>query len=59
MNQNLAGVVRTLDLTPERVLELVQNSFRAAFISDEQRTVYLQKTQSVYNSVVNSRDAVA
>lgn len=65
VNQNLASVVRTLDLTPERVLELVQNSFRAAFISEEQRTVYLQKTQSVYYSVVmttlliNSRDAVA
>ncbi len=49
---NFVSVADALDLTPERVLELVRHSFTAAFISDEQRAAYMQQAQEVFNQVM-------
>jgi adenosine deaminase len=46
--------VQALDLTPERILQLVQNSFKAAFIQDEERNSYLQRVQQVYHEVTQA-----
>ena len=54
VNSNYLGVVQALGLTPERVLQLVQNSFQAAFISEEQRNEYLQRVQQVYDEVMQA-----
>jgi adenine deaminase len=54
VNSNYLGVVQALGLTPERVLQLVQNSFQAAFITEEERKVYLQRVQQVYDEVMQA-----
>lgn len=48
------GVVQALGLTAERVLQLVQNSFQAAFITEEERKVLLQRVQQVYDEVMQA-----
>jgi adenine deaminase len=52
VNSNYLGVAQALGLTPERILQLVQNSFQAAFISEEDRKAYLQRVQQVYDEVM-------
>jgi adenosine deaminase len=48
------GVAQALDLTPERILELVKNSFQAAFISAAERTTYLERVQQVYDEATQA-----
>ena len=54
INSNFLGVAQALDLTPERILQLVQNSFEAAFITEGERRLYLQRVQQVYDQVMQA-----
>ncbi|QQE64849.1 adenosine deaminase [Leptolyngbya sp. BL0902] len=42
MTENMAAIAAALPLTPEDMITLAQNSFRASFLSDEQKQTFLQ-----------------
>ena len=45
-------MIHAVGLTPEKVYELVVNSFNASFISDKQRSQWLQQAKDIYEEVV-------
>ena len=46
MNQNFINLYENIDLSEADVIELVKNSFRSAFISDELKATYLAQVDA-------------
>jgi adenosine deaminase len=47
LNQNYINLVDNLELTDEDIIQLVKNSFKASFISDELKEKYLKKVEEI------------
>lgn len=48
MAENFAAVESALGLTPEQLVQLAKNSFKASFLSPAEQQLYLQEL-SIYN----------
>ena len=46
MNQNFINLYENIELSEADVIKLVKNSFRSAFISDEQKASYLAQVDA-------------
>mmetsp|Transcript_21070 Transcript_21070/g.63407 ORF Transcript_21070/g.63407 Transcript_21070/m.63407 type:complete len:267 (-) Transcript_21070:13-813(-) len=55
VNSNFVSIAEALDLPPPRILELVLNSFTAAFITPAQRAEYQARAHAVYDEVMGGQ----